>query len=413
MANQTARQAAQMSALRFIGLGIGAAAQIYAARQLGPEKLGISGMALAAVAQGGLLVTWGANTLLIREYKEAQTNEERQSLISAAYTMRTLITAGLAIVLLGSLPLLWSHPQYLLAATCILPVIFFESNQALWILQAKEKVPAQYLANMVSAMVSAFFIFIFVKPSSPPGCDILASLIGLIVAFFISWFLAVGRMPGFTLNKVYLKRITFGAKWLFATSLINYGYNKIDQPLVGLLSSIEELGKYRTGSQVVAAILPLTTIVSLLIYPRLIQAAKISPLAMWQQQRIYLQLLGPIVILLIAGTLLAAPLLYPIIYGAAYQDAAIPCAFLISAKFVVVLNGVLVGGLWAMKKDREVFLLMSITALSSLLLNVFFIPRFGMIIAASVQFASECLVLVLAYLLCRSVSTFSGLDRQV
>ena len=49
--NRTARQAAQMTALRFISLGIGAVAQIYAARQLGPEKLGISGMALADSAQ--------------------------------------------------------------------------------------------------------------------------------------------------------------------------------------------------------------------------------------------------------------------------------------------------------------------------------------------------------------------------
>jgi len=49
LTNRTARQAAQMSALRFIGLGIGAVAQIYAARQLGPEKLGIYGMALAAI----------------------------------------------------------------------------------------------------------------------------------------------------------------------------------------------------------------------------------------------------------------------------------------------------------------------------------------------------------------------------
>ena len=44
--NRTSRQAVQMTALRFIGLGIGAVAQIYAARQLGPEKLGISGMLL-------------------------------------------------------------------------------------------------------------------------------------------------------------------------------------------------------------------------------------------------------------------------------------------------------------------------------------------------------------------------------
>ena len=163
--NRTARQAAQMTALRFIGLGIGAVAQIYAARQLGPEKLGISGMALAAVAQGSILVTLGANTLLVREYKEAKTDGEKQSLISAAYTLRTIITFGLALLLLAALPWLWPHPQYLLATACVLPLIFFESNQALWVLQAEERVPAQYLANVAGALVSAIVILTLVRPS--------------------------------------------------------------------------------------------------------------------------------------------------------------------------------------------------------------------------------------------------------
>lgn len=390
-----------MTALRFIGLGIGAVAQIYAARQLGPEKLGISGMALAAVAQGGILVTLGANTLLVREYKKAQSNEERHSIISAAYTLRTIITGGLALLLFFALPWLWPHPQYLLAAACVLPLIFFESNQALWVLQAEERVPAQYLANVASAIISASLVFIFINPLSPAGCDILISLIGLIVTFFISWFFAIRKLPIISFDKDSIKKVFFGTKWLFATALINYGYNKADQPLVGLLYSIEELGKYRTASQVVAAILPITTIASLLIYPKLIQAAQISPFAMWQKQRAYIKQLAPLIVLLIVATLILTPQLYPLIYGAAYQEAAIPCALLVSAKLIVILNGIVVGGLWAIKKDREVFLLMAATAFLSLTANIFFIPYFGMFIAASVQFSSEVLVLLLAYLLCR------------
>jgi len=57
LTNRTARQAAQMTVLRFLGLGIGAAAQIYAARQLGPEQFGISGMALADSAQCSIVAS--------------------------------------------------------------------------------------------------------------------------------------------------------------------------------------------------------------------------------------------------------------------------------------------------------------------------------------------------------------------
>ena len=167
--NRTSRQAVQMTALRFIGLGIGAVAQIYAARQLGPEKLGISGMALAAVAQGGILVTLGANTLLVREYKAAKTDSDKESLIGAAYTLRTIIAGGLALFIVAALPWLWQHPQYLLAAACVVPLIFFESNQALWILQAEEKTPAQYLANVASAVISGTLISLFIVTGKQIG----------------------------------------------------------------------------------------------------------------------------------------------------------------------------------------------------------------------------------------------------
>jgi O-antigen/teichoic acid export membrane protein len=338
----------------------------------------------------------------VREFKEAKTDGEKQSLISAAYTLRTIITVGLALLLLVALPWLWPHPQYLLATACVLPLIFFESNQALWVLQAEERVPAQYLANVVSALVSATLIFTFIGPSSPAGSDMFASLVGLIAAFGMSWYFATGRTPRIEFNKADLLRVTAGTKWLFATALINYGYSKADLPLLGLLSSIEELGKYRTASQVVAALLPLTTIISLLLYPKLIQAAQNGPCALWHRQRDYLRKLTPIICLLIAIAFLVIPPLYPVVFGTIYEEAAIPCAILVSAKFVVVLNGVLVWGLWAIKRDRSVFLLMAVTALLSVTANVLFIPHFGMRVAALVQFASELFVLLTALLLCRA-----------
>ncbi len=382
-----------MTALRFIGLGIGAVAQIYAARQLGPEKLGISGMALAAVAQGSILVTLGANALLVREYKEAQKEEERTSLIKAAYTLRTIITVGLAVLLLAALPWLWPHPQYFLATACVLPLIFFESNQALWVLQAEERVPAQYLANVASALVSAVLIFAFITPSSPAGSDMVAAVFGVVVAFALSWAFARRSLPRFGFEWQGITQLIRGTKWLFVSAAVTYGYTRFEQPMVGWLRSIEELGVYRSAWQIINGLQPVFVMVPLLLYPKLIGWKQESLQHLWaQQRRIFLQFL-PWCVGLSTLALVFLPWAYPWIYGPAFADAALPAAMLVSSKLVVLLNGIFAWGLWAAKKDRTMLAVMTATAILSILLNVALIPRFGMLAAASVNIISEIVVL--------------------
>jgi O-antigen/teichoic acid export membrane protein len=399
LTNRTARQAAQMTALRFIGLGIGAVAQIYAARQLGPEKLGISGMALAAVAQGSILVTLGANTLLVREYKEAQTDGERQSLISAAYTLRTIITFGLALMLLAALPWLWPHPQYLLATACVLPLIFFESNQALWVLQAEERVPAQYLANVASALVSAALIFAIISPSSPAGSDMVAAVFGIVTAFTLSWRFAEHSLPRVHFDWQAIGRIANGTKWLFLSAVVTYGYTRFEQPMVGWLRSVEELGVYRSAWQIINGLQPVFSMVPLLLYPKLIGWHQTSVLFLWsQQRRVFFRFL-PWSVVLGVGTLVLLPWFYPWIYGTAFNAAGLPCALLIISKIVVLLNGIFAWGLWAAKKDRSMLAVMTVTAALSIALNIVLIPRFGILAAALVNLFSECFVLFACVLL--------------
>ena len=384
-----------MTALRFIGLGIGAVAQIYAARQLGPEKLGISGMALAAVAQGSILVTLGANTLLVREYKEAKTDGEKRSLISAAYTLRTIITFGLALLLLVALPWLWPHPQYLLATACVLPLIFFESNQALWVLQAEERVPAQYLANVAGALVSAIVIFTLVRPSSSAGIDMVAAAGGVVVAFGLSWRFAQRSLPSLRFDWRAIARVALGTKWLFLSAIVIYAYSRFEQPLVGWLRSVEELGVYRSAWQILGALQPLFTMVSLLLYPRLIAWKQESLNTLWKKQLEITKAIAGCALIFALLISVLVPWSYGYIYGEAYVDAAWPCVLLILAKLIAVVNIAYSFGLWAQEKDRLMLLIMALAALGSISSNIVVIPRYGMLGAATVNVAVEAFVCLL------------------
>jgi len=392
LTNRTVRQAAQMTALRFIGLSIGLIAQIYAARQLGPEKIGISGMALAAIAQGSILVIFGTNTLLVREFKEASTAEKRQNLIALTYSLRTILTGALLGILLVSLPWLWQRPEFLLPAACIIPLVFFESNNAAWLLQAQERLPSAYLALLAIPTVSATLIFLFVSEHSPAGSELLASVAGTALAFAVSWRLACGNTPRFTINTSDLKSLMRRSKWLFLSAVLAYCYTKLDQPLVGILISVEQLGIYRSAWQIVNGLNLFLLIVPLLLYPKLVTWFADSPSTLWRKQRKIFSVLAPVCFIIATIAIIAAPAVYPLIYGPQFAAGALPSAILLSGELVGMLAGIYTWGLWAARKDAVVLVLLSAIATVSIVANLLVIPEWGIMGAATVNLSSQLLL---------------------
>jgi len=406
LSSRTARQAIQMATLRFGGLGIGALAQIYAARQLGPEKLGISGMALTVVAQGSIFVSFGADAMLVRQYRESDSGDEREKLVRTVFAMRVVLAGILAVLLLGTIPFLAGHPQFFLASACVIPLVFFQSNQALWVLQAKELVPAQYLANTASALLGALVIILFIRPDSPAGSDMVAGLIATILAFSLSWYSSIGGIPRIGFDFRAIARLIIGARWLFLSAIVTYSYTRFEQPLVGALRSVEELGVYRSALQITNGIQPLLTMVPLLLYPKLISWRAISLEHLWNgQRRVFFRFL-PWVCLFGLLSFAVIPFAYPAIFGRAFKEAAIPCALLICSKLVVILNGIFGWGLWAAKKDGTMLGIMSGVALASVGLNLLLIPRYGMFAASAINLFSEILILgACAWFMHRLVNT--------
>jgi len=392
--SKSARQALQMAILRFGGLGVGAVAQIYAARQLGPEKLGISGMALTVAAQGGILVTFGADALLVRQFREFKDARKQNEFISTVFTFRLLLTGAMTIALLIAIPWLLHKPQYFLASACIIPLVFFQSNQALWILQAREMVPAQYLANTLSAFLSAVLVFIFIRPQSMAGSDVVVGLVAVMLAFALSWYSAYGAIPKLKFDWTEIWGLITASRWLFLSAIVTYGYTRFEQPLVGVLRSVDELGVYRSALQIINGVQPLLVMIPLLIYPKLISWRAISINDLWLgQKRLFFQFLAP-VLLLGLFAMVVIPVAYPLLFGSAFKNAAIPCVLLVCSKLVVILNGIFGWGLWAAKKDKTMLAVMSAVGISSTALYFLLIPRFGMIGAASVNLLSEIMILI-------------------
>lgn len=399
------RQGAQMVFWRILALGFGAAGSIWAARCLGPENMGISGMIMATTGQAVLLIELNQNALLVRNYAHITSEGERSDLISSVFTFRlflcsAMILVAIPILLIADVPAIWH-----IGIIASIPLLFFSCNMPVWVLQAQQNMPANYKAIAIPSVISAILYFTLFLPGIGPGSDVIVQSLAQACAFVLGWYFALkGRhlrlVQWRTLARVWplLKE----GRWLMLTGLVFYVYTNFDAPLLGYLRPLNELGQYRSATKLVAVSQSFLFMIPLLLYPRLIEWNKIGADFLWRKQRQIL--IGAVCIIapLSVVVFLLSPMLYRLTYGPAFQIAATPFAILLTSKLLGVIRDIFCWGLWAQKEDKKVTGLVAVSAAISLLLNFILIPRQGMLAAAWINLISETIILIGAFCMARA-----------
>lgn len=395
--NRMVRAGVQMTGFRFLSLGVGAAGSIWAARCLGPEKTGISGVVLATSTQMALFATFNQDVGLIRRYKEMSDTVQQNGLIAGIVTQRIL--AAIILITLGWIAMWVSHvpSQFTVPALLGSALFFFTTNTPNWLLQARENMPAQYRMTALQACLSAALIAIFFRPGMPAGSDLAVTLVVTLVTSFFIWKIALLNRHSFSLSldAAWTEApLLWQGRWLFLTGLVVYLYTSSEQPILAYFGSVRQLGQYRSALQITGAIQPFLTMFAALLYPRYVEWHRAGPLHLWVMQvRIVKFMVVPLAVigLLIAATV---PKFQPLVFGEKFAPAAVPCVYLLLAKLVVVVNSVFSFGLWARKKDKATLAIMCGTAIISVLSNLLLVPRFGMLAAAMTNCASELIILM-------------------
>ena len=387
-----------MAGARVIGMALGAVGPVWAARCLGPHNLGISGMVQNIVAQAALLLGAIYPMVLVREYKNAETTEERHRLVRIS----TSFQLGLAIIFstLAAVALKFHifPADYDLAGWFFIPILLISAIQPAWVFQAAEKQHFQSLVAVLQpALKTALYLLVF-RPGMSASADLAVITVVSAVLTVIYWFFvykftslrgSVIDLQVFQQAKELMQR----SKWLFVSSLTIYVYTTLEQPLLGWFYSVEELGKYRTAVTVSGIVQGFFSIILSVLYPRFLEWKKRGEEVLWNRQ---IKLVGLFVSMGAIGIVLTfsiVPHIYPYIFGAAYQKAALPCAILLASKIVVLPSGTFYFGLMTDHQyDKVIFSCTFGAAFFSLLLNLLFIPRFGMYAAALINLLSETML---------------------
>jgi O-antigen/teichoic acid export membrane protein len=371
---------------------------------LGPEKLGISGMIAATAGQMALFVTCSLDILFIRRYKEAATEEEREGWIELATSQRFFFSLILG---LAGLVVAWFlHPpsDWWLGIIAALPMFVFLSIQPVWVNIAQEDLPANFKASSISAVFVAGLYIIFFRHGQATGSDVVVQALQMALLYVMLSRAALKRVWPLPIHWRKVREfwpILREGRWLFVSGLLIYIYVNLEVPMLGYLSSLVELGKYKVATNLVNSTQQVLGLVPMLLYPRFVEWRKQGADVLWRKQlqltAIFLVLGLPVSVL---GFLLS-PFVFRVLYGAAFVSAAIPFAVLFASKVVVVLNGLFSFGLWAQSEDRKVFWVVLPTAIISFISNFLLLPRYGMAAACCVNLLSEVLVFAGCFVLAR------------
>jgi O-antigen/teichoic acid export membrane protein len=343
-----------------------------------------------------LLVNILPNTYLVRRYKESGSDEERLRLIETSTSLR--VTLSLAAMMTCAIVgcCLSISPEWRLSVVMGIPLIGVNVCDAGWLVQAQEAQPAQYRTNFWNALIVALSSAVFLHPGSGTGSDLVLALVaggvGLIILWRYAGFLCFWKLIQWNRLRN-LGADVQGGLWLYLTGIVVYIYVGFQVPLVGYLVSVQELGLYRVAISLCTGFNSFLVMIPTLLYPRFIVWKTESPEKLWIFQKRIAWMVSGIGIFVVGAAFIFSPTVFPIAYGAVFGPAAIPFALLMTAKVIAVLNGVFAWGLWSLGRDRTMFVIMMGGALVSVLLNIMFIPRYGMNAAAIVNIISECLIL--------------------
>jgi O-antigen/teichoic acid export membrane protein len=371
----------------------------HAARILGPEKFGISGMVLGLSVQVVAFSSLLNEAHLSRRFRQLTSDSGRQSLINAAFAGRLILALGLTFpaMLLG----FWlaPDPSWWLPIAGGMMVALTGFLYAHWVFAGEDRLQMVWRTVGIGSLLTS--ILLMVLPSFFPlaGIDAIAVAAGGLLTAVLSWWLALGRRKyRIRLNSRVVQHalvLVRRSGWLFLMYLAANTYLYLDIFLLGLIGSPEDAGIYRPAGNLAASFHQSVSFIPLLLFPKLLDWAK-EPGALRQRQgQLFWGLLGWFVVTTFVAGVAAKPI-FAALYGPAYRDASAPFILLIAARSLGIVASIFTWGLIARKQDRLVGLIFVAGAAVAMLGNFVLIPRFGIWGPAWSALLCDGLIFVLA-----------------
>ncbi|MBM3324753.1 MAG: flippase, partial [Calditrichaeota bacterium] len=397
---------AQIAARNALGLLLGTIGEgvlqfvfvVLVSRYLGPDDFGFWGFSVAVTGYLLVAASFGLPQIIVREI--AKTPLQAPQIFGAAMGLRLLLGVAIWIVLAAVLPLFGvpfdRHLTLLILSVALLLMpfdlaSFFDAHQ-------KSRWDAFFRVIARAISVGALGLILLSRNRLTLPLAACVSIAFLLCNIGLAWtgirYLRLSLRPQTTLSG--MRQMFTLALPIFWARAMSELYVHTNLVLMGFLSTDRQTGYYAVADRVLVILLTLKAIVYRLLLPLLSEVVADRE-RLTKRLETVIPFLAQMSILGATTIILVADPMVPLIFGDAFSPAVTPLRILTGYLILTGVGSIFGTVLFAMGRQREYSISITVGSLANLLLGLFMIPFYGAVGAAVSSAIAEILVLCASF----------------
>ena len=368
------------------------------ARYLGPERYGVLNYALSFVTLFVFLSNFGIDNILVRELLKYK--EKTDSILNTAFILK-LIGGTLIIILTTLFSFFLKNDQYTTILILIYSthLIFISLNVTDSYFQSTVRYKNSFLAQFISTIAVSVLKLYLVYKGFGTGWFILALVFEAAISSFVLLriFSRSGHSLNFSLDSTVAKKMLSDA-WPFILSSAFYLiYTKIDQVMIGKMIDTKSLGIYAAGVKLAELWYFIPAIIFGVMFPAVMNAKLINKTLYEQRLKKISAFVMLISFLFALFQLIFAKYLILFLFGQVYINSVIILRIYTWAGVIVSAIMILQQYLIIENKTKLIMYSSLAGAIANVVLNLIFIPIFGIIGSAWATIISYSIIPVIIF----------------
>ena len=378
---------------------------IILARSLSVADFGLWSLFLSIITVICVLSYFGINNSSKKFVAQYNETENLENVLTSSLKLRIIFSALFSfLVFLVAKPLsiiLW-YPELTGLLLLGIPLVFLSGlvEYLKMVFMGLHKIKYNFIINTLEYSLKLILIIIFLFFSSHIHSVIQSFIIAMFITSSVGLYLLYFNFYK-NLKKSDYNFTNDILKYSFPLLFISLGFivlTEIDTMMIGMFSSIEEVGIYAVAKQIIINLPHIAIAITMGTMPIFAKLNKENKKKLNIKLFELLKIVLLIYIAIMIGILILSPLLIPLVFGNNYINSVLPLQILSFYSVLVGISVVLTAALdytWRAKKRA---LNISFTIILNIMLNLILIPKYGAVGASVATTISFLPYIILNYI---------------
>ena len=358
---------------------------VWVARYLGPDDFGRWNYALSYISIFAVLIGSSLNNVVVRELIKSP--ENRDKILGSSFVLKVYGAIIAFILSVASIYLFSSQGNLIKIMVLIVAAgtIFQSFEVVSYLFESKVESSYAVAARSIAFIFSSLLKIFFIMKGYPVIWFAVTSALEIIIcaaAYVAVYRVAKEKILLWRYDKKTARQILIAGLPLILAGIVSIVYSKVDKILVGSIISQAALGNYSVGTMLTDSWSFIATAVTISVYPSIIYS-KLNSVTLYESRmkKLYSLMIIMAVIMCLPISIFSHQII-SLLYGSRFDSAAVVLSIYVWTAVPAFLD--VAGQKWLYAENLQKYLPVKslIGSVVSIVLNLIFIPRFGIIAAA-------------------------------